>query len=55
MLKLCLLMAAILDGGRGHRTQFCRHSFNIGPYGKNVLKSSLKPVSQYSKHVMDGP
>jgi hypothetical protein len=22
MLKLCLLMAAILDGGRGHRTQF---------------------------------
>jgi hypothetical protein len=24
--------------------------------GKNVLKSSpLKPVSQYSKHVIDGP
>ena len=22
MLKLCLLMAAILDGGRGHRTQY---------------------------------
>jgi hypothetical protein len=22
MLKLCLLMTAILDGGRGHRTQF---------------------------------
>ena len=30
-------------------------SFNIGPYGKKVLKSSpLKPVSQYSKHVIDG-
>jgi hypothetical protein len=42
MLKLCLLMAAILDGGRG--------------MGKNVLKSSpLKLVSQYSKHVIDGP
>jgi hypothetical protein len=26
------------------------------PMGKNVLKSSpLKPVSQYSKHVIDGP
>jgi hypothetical protein len=25
-------------------------------WGKNVLKSSpLKPVSQYSKHVIDGP
>jgi hypothetical protein len=27
-----------------------------GPMGKNVLISSpLKPVSQYSKHVTDGP
>jgi hypothetical protein len=32
---------------------FSGHSFNIGPYGKNVLKSSpQKPVSQYSKHVL---
>jgi hypothetical protein len=46
MLKLCSLMVAILDGGRGHMT----------PMGKNVLKSSpLKLVSQYSKHVIDGP
>jgi hypothetical protein len=63
MLKLCLLMAAILDGGRGHRTQFWKYttqrpsmSFNIGSHGKKFLKSSpLKPVSQYSKHVIDGP
>jgi hypothetical protein len=26
MLKLCLLMAAILDGGRGHRTQFWKYT-----------------------------
>jgi hypothetical protein len=27
------------------------HSFNIGPYGKYVLKSSpLKPVSQFKAH-----
>jgi hypothetical protein len=63
-------MAAILDGGRGHNFEsilpkdhpsyvcfkladwFQRRRF----LNKNVLKSSpLKPVSQYSKHVMDGP
>jgi hypothetical protein len=28
------------------------HSFNIGPYGKNVLKSSpLKPVSQFKANM----
>jgi hypothetical protein len=33
-------------------TGFKREDF----MGKNVLKSSpLKPVSQYSKHVIDGP
>ena len=33
---------------------FC--SFNIGPYGKNVSESfPLKLLSQYSKHVIDGP
>ena len=39
----------------GHLQQtYC--SFNIGPYGKIFLKSSpLKLVSQYSKHVIDGP
>jgi hypothetical protein len=34
------------------------NNFPIGRtlWGKNVLKSSLlKPVSQYSKHVIDGP
>jgi hypothetical protein len=30
MLKLCLLMAAILDGGRGHRTQFWKYTIQ-GP------------------------
>jgi hypothetical protein len=29
-----------------------RHSFNIGPYGKYVLKSSpLKPVSQFKANM----
>jgi hypothetical protein len=38
------LMVAILDGGLVNANQ------------KNVLKSSLlKSVSQYSKHVIDGP
>ena len=26
MLKLCLLVAAILDGGSGHRTQFWKYT-----------------------------
>jgi hypothetical protein len=29
MLKLCLLMAAILDGGRGHRTLLQDHPCHV--------------------------
>jgi hypothetical protein len=36
MLKLCLLMAAILDGGRGHRTQFLKYTTQ-GPSMPKVL------------------
>jgi hypothetical protein len=31
ILKLCLLMAAILDGGRGHRTQFWKYTTQEPP------------------------
>ena len=51
--KLCLVTLTSIQDGHLQQT-YC--SFNIGPYGKNVLKSSpLKLVSQYSKHVIDGP
>jgi hypothetical protein len=61
MLKLSRVMVVILNFRTltsiqdGHLQQtYC--SFNIGPYGKKCLKSSpLKLVSQYSKHVIDGP
>ena len=32
MFKLCLLMAAIMDGGRGHRTQFLKYT----PQGPSI-------------------
>ena len=49
MLKLCLLKAAILDGGQGHLTQFCfklvywfqrRRFLNIFPIGSYVKTMS---------------
>jgi hypothetical protein len=36
MLKLCLLMAAILDGGRGHRTQPLKM---LGQINRNLVGS----------------
>jgi hypothetical protein len=68
MLKLCPLTVAISHLAIGQLSKLypvtqtpskmaaiSGHSFNIEPYGKYVLKSSpLKPVSQYSKHVIVG-
>jgi hypothetical protein len=46
MLKLCLLMAAILDGGRGHWKQIW-HEWSL-----NDQLSKLYPVTQNS--IQDG-
>jgi hypothetical protein len=27
------------------------HSFNVGPYGKNVKKNPLKPLSQFKANM----
>jgi hypothetical protein len=48
--KLCPVTLTSIQDGHLQQT-YC--SFNIGPYGKNVLESSpLKLISQYSKHVI---
>ena len=58
MLKLCLLMAAILDGGRGHRTQFesilpkdhpCHVCFKLADWFQKRRLLNNFPIGSYVK------
>ena len=54
MLKLCLLMAAILDGGRGHRTQFwkyhpCHICFKLAYWFQRRRFLNIFPIGSYVK------
>jgi hypothetical protein len=58
MLKLCLLMAAILDGGRGHRTQFesiltkdhpCHVCFKLADWFQKKRLLNNFPIGSYVK------
>ena len=58
MLKLCLLMAAILDGGRGHRTHFesilpkdhlCHVCFKLADWFQKRRLLNNFPIGSYVK------
>jgi hypothetical protein len=58
MLKLCLLMAAILDGGHGHRTQFesilpkdhpCHVCFKLTDWFQKRRLLNNFPIGSYVK------
>jgi hypothetical protein len=59
MLKLCLLMAAILDGGHGHRTLFVylKKKYSPPTHRKNIQFSrySDKKVSPYQQKYIYSP